>query len=661
MSVAAREVREAFGRMPDVEVNDEFVDTVKALCEGNRLTAGDLAQQWEVLALNFPKLDAAGLVRKLRDKLAKEQQRAESKMRKSLHAPIDAASPTLNKRTIKRMAGHGRRVDPSPGEGPSLAETLKRSNGVGMGGNGSKRQKGGPHDSGPSTPIKGAFAKAGLATSSSPICTAGAYADRTNMGKIELEFNKELATDPTAAAVAVQSVEIADSCPTYQYMYSTLEERAQELEEQLLEAKEWFKAAHGWENQDFAAVGTTSQGDIIVYGRICCEATKGKINAQSIVLEGSRADSNGARVKLDVESHLKSFALFPGQVVAVRGFCPSGSTLHARELFAAVPPPISVTPRKSLLAAASANGERPLSILAASGPFSTKEDFDYDPLEDLLAQIAENKPSVAILMGPFVDADHPQIISGRCKKELDDGTQLPLTYQDIFEFVLQRIATVVGDGSTKVVLVPSTKDVTHHVSFPQPAFSPAVMRDLNGAQSIMLAPNPCTLRVQDVVIGVSTVDTVMHLAQEEISKADPAKPKRPRLLRLAEHMINQRCFYPIFPANAEAHIEFTQRAGLLMETKPDILLLSSKLKHFVEVAHGSTLCVNPGKLTRGHSGGMYAKILVQPRTRAEILHAKSGRDEEAAAELAQADEEDSHDEGLPAQIVKRTKIEIIRI
>ena len=50
-----------------------------------------------------------------------------------------------------------------------------------------------------------------------------------------------------------------------------------------------------------------------VIGRICCDSN-GKLNSQSVILEGSQELSSGQRIKLDL-SELRQFALFPGQVM----------------------------------------------------------------------------------------------------------------------------------------------------------------------------------------------------------------------------------------------------------------------------------------------------------------------------------------------------------
>lgn len=55
-----------------------------------------------------------------------------------------------------------------------------------------------------------------------------------------------------------------------------------------------------------------SQEEVTLVGRICCDSL-GKMNAKSVILEGSRDTSAGRSVPLDL-SDLKQYSLFPGQV-----------------------------------------------------------------------------------------------------------------------------------------------------------------------------------------------------------------------------------------------------------------------------------------------------------------------------------------------------------
>ena len=54
------------------------------------------------------------------------------------------------------------------------------------------------------------------------------------------------------------------------------------------------------------------QDVVQVTGRVACDS-HGKLNSQSVVLEGSRVTSSGHTIPVDL-SELKQYALFPGQV-----------------------------------------------------------------------------------------------------------------------------------------------------------------------------------------------------------------------------------------------------------------------------------------------------------------------------------------------------------
>ena len=76
-----------------------------------------------------------------------------------------------------------------------------------------------------------------------------------------------------------------------------------------------------------ASVVATGPDEVTVVGRVCCEG-EGKLNMQSIFLEGSRATSGARRVRLDL-TDCPEFALFPGQLVACVGVNAIGRTFVA--------------------------------------------------------------------------------------------------------------------------------------------------------------------------------------------------------------------------------------------------------------------------------------------------------------------------------------------
>lgn len=685
METSAEDVRRAFKGVGDVDVTNEgFVKFCTDLMRQNAVSASDLVTKWEVLALNHPNFSSDKLMKKLGESIAKDRQRDDAKRRKvygkkpprqefdAQGGRVQAAgysSPVMTKRTVSKMAGQSRRIDDFSqkfgldlGEGVSSPSQKRSAGNSNMAGSRSmllSGQKKRVKLEAPQTPTKADSGQMKLPTSSSPICSTAGYAERTDMGKVELcedMGNTGLSWETVCAenqertiASAAPKVELVSELrEPYQYMYTTIPERANVLEDQIVEMKEYFKEAHGWNDEDFAPVSHTGQDEVLVVGRICCEAPNGKLNANSLLLEGSRTEANGVRVKLELDAKIPSFSFFPGQIVALRGVCPSGHTFHVREVYTSAKPPLVTVPL-SRASRQEAGQTKPLSMMTAAGPFSTLDDLEYEPLEDLLANVVEAKPDVLILMGPFVDAKHPHVASGKCKKTLESGETLHLTFKDVMEFVLQRIASVLDECPTRVVIVPALDDITHDVAYPQPPLPRALLADVELADpgQIIFAPNPCVLQVNQYTVAVNTQDTILHLAQEDVAKVDKTAPKRKRIQRLAEHMLQQRSFYPMFPPGQGAELELTQRHNISLNVQPDFLLVTSKLMHFAHDLEG-TLCVNPGKLTRGRTGGMYARVLVKPRTAEELQATVTKRDGE-------------EDPLVPNNVSSRTRVEIVRI
>ena len=109
----------------------------------------------------------------------------------------------------------------------------------------------------------------------------------------------------------------------YRYMFTTLEERARALDEQLLRLQSDMCSAIGLPEENLAPLGLPSPEAVWICGRICNDSPSGKINKTSIVLEGSRIFSGGRRIELDLQS-LPQYAVFPGQIVLVYGINSSG-------------------------------------------------------------------------------------------------------------------------------------------------------------------------------------------------------------------------------------------------------------------------------------------------------------------------------------------------
>lgn len=70
---------------------------------------------------------------------------------------------------------------------------------------------------------------------------------------------------------------------------------------------------------------------MVTYGRIVSDSD-GKINAQSVLLEGTLETNLGNTVSLNLNK-VSKFSLFPGQVAVVRGNNPNSSTFITENIF----------------------------------------------------------------------------------------------------------------------------------------------------------------------------------------------------------------------------------------------------------------------------------------------------------------------------------------
>ena len=132
------------------------------------------------------------------------------------------------------------------------------------------------------------------------------------------------------------------------------------------------------------------------------------------------------------------------QIVVLRGTNPTGTSILVRAIYthipsASLPPssscpmdldlPSSSNPSSDQAAAAAGGAGAPtaavpeLSMVVATGPFTLTDDCSYEPLRDLLKALQRCPPQVLVLVGPFVDEEHPAV----------SGGQLQLTYQQLFQ------------------------------------------------------------------------------------------------------------------------------------------------------------------------------------------------------------------------------------
>ena len=465
------------------------------------------------------------------------------------------------------------------------------------------------------------------------------YATRQRSGEVVDVLNPRLAPKDYRLEKEGNRVTLALEAEfkNFRYMYdkiggkvTMLEDRTRVLGDELLAAAQL---------PDPLSLAVPRQEPFVGLGRVTCDS-EGKLNDRSVMLEGSAKLCSGFRVPLDL-GHLESFSLFPGQIIGVEGVNLTGASMLAGQIYTPPRAAMQMTDRDTLSIYHHYGGEletdvgtleefefmdgKPLAIYVAGGPYTTSDGLDFAPLHDLLARIVAEAPDVVILMGPFLNEGHPAL----------EDPLLAASFEELFEQKVADVITRELEGlATKIVMVPSLRDVQHDHVFPQPPF-PA---DLGLAPTVSRLSNPCVFSINEMVVAVSTNDIIKALAAEETFRV-PAGAPTDRMHRLVDHVLTQRSFYPVFPPPPGSQLDYSQSHLLNLPTTPDILILASDLRYFVKDVDG-VLVVNPGRLTVGSAGGTFARLSVHPIPAQDI-----GEGEDL----------------VPNAVVERTRAEIIRI
>jgi DNA polymerase alpha subunit B len=481
-----------------------------------------------------------------------------------------------------------------------------------------------------------AGAKASPAGSATPGSSNRDYSTRQNAGKVELDYNTESRTMSTAGLKRPTVLDIAvyPNCvdKPYRHMFEKLRDRADVLDgiiddlgDKMVSKHKLLKkatlavdaapataegapavaAVAAVEGETLAHVALPNQEDVTVVGRVCLDGREGKLNAASVVLEGSRETSNGARVMLDL-SGIEEFSMFPGQIVAAKGTNTTGTVFTPQTVYEGAPLPMARTSPEAFVEhyfGGAEDGVEVLEVLVAAGPFTTTADMDFNPLQDLLDVIRRSPPDAVILLGPFVPENHPMV------RDAD----MDMTYAELFDQIITDISNVVvGElKNTELVLIPSLSDVHHDRVYPQPPYQ--LNDELSQHEKIHTFSNPATFTIKEVTIGVTTSDVLFDLTKQETSRGQSGD----RMSRLANHVLGQRSYCPIVPPPPGLNVVYDHHENLALPVTPDVMLLPSELRHFIKNVKGS-LIVNPGKLSKHGSGGTYSRLAIHAPRRLDI-------------------------------------------
>ncbi|XP_078064331.1 DNA polymerase alpha subunit B-like, partial [Mustelus asterias] len=256
--------------------------------------------------------------------------------------------------------------------------------------------------------------------------------------------------------------------------------------------------------EDFRSVAMPAQEPVVYLGQIACDSN-GKLNAKSVILQGDLKHSGGLQVPVDL-SELKEYSLFPGQVVALEGTNSSGQRMVASRLYEGMPLPFYKAEKQSEEDEPFEGLEQQM-VLVACGPYTTSDSITYDPMMDLIDVINRDQPDICILLGPFVDSKHEQI----------ENCQLTVTYQEVFKQCMKGIIEGTRGSGSRLVFVPSLRDVHHDFVYPQAPFH-CFEPCKEDKERVHFVSNPCTLSINGVVFGVTSTDVLFHMGTEEISR-----------------------------------------------------------------------------------------------------------------------------------------------
>ncbi|XP_067130565.1 DNA polymerase alpha subunit B isoform X2 [Centruroides vittatus] len=346
----------------------------------------------------------------------------------------------------------------------------------------------------------------------------------------------------------------------YPFMFEKLRDCAYFLNERIQNLACFYQNRHKIE--EWSSMQSLVQEEVDIVGSIYCDG-EGKLNSSSLLLQGSWELTSGLPVQLDV-SCLSQFSFFPGQIIAAKGINVQGykeKKCIVKHLYEEEPLPFSSSPPSILIA------KRSLQIVVAAGPFTATTNegaLSYQPLSDVLNYVKEYKPHICILVGPFVDSKH----------EIIERGNFSITFEEIFNQQIEIMLESIKGINTKIVLIPSLRDIHHYAVYPTPPFNIKYK-----SEQLICMPDPCVMNIDGIVIGITSTDVLFHIGREEVTFPSTMSD---RLGRLCRHILNQQSFYPLYPSNevniSYEHLELYAK----LTVSPHILILPSDLRHFIK-------------------------------------------------------------------------------
>ena len=331
---------------------------------------------------------------------------------------------------------------------------------------------------------------------------------------------------------------------------------------------------------DLTQLSFTTTDDVVGIGRIVCDGD-GKMNQKSVLLQTPTGDY----LTLELDA-CQNYALFPGQMVAIRGTNPGGGRIFVKEVYhGANAEPVMIEPPEN---------SGVMSVFIAGGPFIPNDGVSLQPFQDLLKTVKTLRPNLLILCGPFLDVRNEKLL------EMEE----PLS--QLFEGMLLTLSNLSTDLSMEIVVLPSPREVTHLGPYPTRAFN---ITKFDISKKLHFMTDPCMFSANGVVFGVSATDSIFHVSFQECAKQSGQKENMDRISRLVSHLLRQQSFYPMYPPHNDISFDFDLLPLAQMSVQPHVLVVPSELSPYIKMVDGC-LAVNPGSVTKGQSAGTYAILQV---------------------------------------------------